>query len=361
MGKQFGAIYLILGTCVAAGMLGLPVVAAENHFLLTTWMLFSAWALMSMGAWCLLQITLQMPPGSNMLSMAQKILGKKVKIVTWFVYLLLFYSLICAYLSASSDLLQHLFVMGHLGIPHVIATFLAVLILGGIVMQGIRSVDLSNRVLMSIKLVICLLVILSIMPYVHTAHLSEGALHWHYHPWLIMVCSFGYATILPSIRDYLGVDARQMNRVFFIGSVFPLLLYVVWIFAVQGALPREALLAMNHSANTNSLLMTSLVSLTHHAVIGLLSVVFISICAITGFFGVSVGLVDFIADGTGLKKQGIQKVLLAMMTFLPSTLIVIFDPSIFINALSYAGMCCLYILVILPITMYVKARVTAVN
>ena len=45
MGKQFGAIYLILGTCVAAGLLGLPVVTAQHNFAITTLMVISAWIL----------------------------------------------------------------------------------------------------------------------------------------------------------------------------------------------------------------------------------------------------------------------------------------------------------------------------
>lgn len=200
MGKQFGAIYLILGTCVAAGLLGLPVVTAQHDFLITSLMIISAWILMTAGAWCLLQVTLTMPQGANLISMSQKTLGNTVKNITWLVYLLLLYSLICAYLAASGDLLEHLFHDAHIIIPRFLATILAAFILGGIVTNGIRSVDLVNRGLMTTKIIICLLLIGSVMPFAHLKNLSLGNTQWSNNAWLVVICAFGYAIIsLPKV------------------------------------------------------------------------------------------------------------------------------------------------------------------
>ncbi|HLD84735.1 MAG TPA: aromatic amino acid transport family protein [Coxiellaceae bacterium] len=357
MGKQFGAIYLILGTCVAAGMLGLPVVTATHQFSMTLIMILSAWVLMTAGAWCLLQVTLTMPANANLISMSQQTLGPIVKWLTWCIYLLLLYSLICAYLAAASDLLQHLCQRFHIIISSWLSTIIAVLILGGIVTHGIRSVDLTNRVLVSVKLIIALLVIISVIPFVYPHQLMLGNTHWDNSAWLVIICAFGYAIILPSIRDYLGNDKKKLTRVIMIGSFLPAILYITWIAVVQGALDRAALVIMNHSSHTNSLLMTNLADLTHHTIVKSMSVIFIYICSITGFLGVSICLIDFLADGTRIKKQGKNKLLLAAIAFLPPTIIVILDPSIFIRALTYAGFFCLYILIALPIVMYVRMMI----
>lgn len=356
MNKQFGAMYLILGTCVAAGMLGLPIVTAAHHLSITFAMIFSAWILMTIGAWCLLQVTLTMPTGSNLVSMSQQTLGRYARYVTWVIYLLLLYSLICAYLAACSDLLEHVFHYFHVNIPRTAATILATIILGGVVIHGIRLVDLTNRLLMSTKLIIALLVIISVAPFVHASNLTLGNMHWNNHAFSVIICAFGYAIILPSIRDYLGNNAKQLKRVTLIGSVLPVILYVVWILVIQGALNRGQLIDMNHSADTNSLLVMSLVHLTHYTLIKTLAIVFISICSITGFLGVSLCLVDFLSDGTGIKKSGAKKLLLAIFAFLPPMLIVIFDPAIFTRALSWAGYFCVYILILLPIAMRIKQR-----
>lgn len=356
MFKQFGSIYLILGTCIAAGMLGLPIVTAEFHFTLTAMMLASSWIIMTIGAWCLLQVNMQMPRHANFISMSQATLGSVFKIITWIVYLLQLYALICAYLAGSGDLLHTLLHDVHMIIPRWLATGLATILLGSIVYSGIQAVDITNRFLMSAKFVVCFILIGSVIPFSHVSNLAQG--DWHVSPsaWLVIITSFGYASILPSIRDYLDNDRKKIMRVFFISSVIPIVLYFIWIAAIQGALPRfgaYGLSAMNNSPNTNSMLMHAITSLTHHDIIKSIGIFFISICAITGFLSVSTSLMDVLTDGLKRKKHGKDRALIAILSFLPPMLIVIFDPAIFIRALAAAGVCCLYILVILPILMLI--------
>jgi len=259
----------------------------------------------------------------------------------------------CAYLSASGDLLQHLLKEMSVAIPRWSATILVTLLLGGIVTRGIRSVDLTNRILMSMKLIICLLLIGSVIPFTHVTHLLPGDKTWDNHAWLVIISAFGYAIILPSIRDYLNSNRKQLNRVIFIGSVLPMILYFIWVIVIQGSLSRRGLVAMNGSPNTNSMLMTQIAALTHHTMIKTLSIVFISIFSVTGFLGVSLCLIDFLADGLKKQKKGKNQFFLALLAFSPPVIIVIADPAIFIRALTYAGFFCLYILIILPVTMYI--------
>lgn len=355
--KQFGSAYLILGTCIAAGMLGLPIVTAEYHFAFTTFMLISSWLLMTVGAWCVLHVVTTMPRGANFISMSETILGRPAKIITWFVYLMLLYSLICAYLSGSGDLLQNLLHQANIFIPRWLSTLLATVIFGSIVFGGIHSVDIANRFLMSAKFVICFLLIGSVIPFTHFNNLISGKIDWNPSAWLVVITSFGYASILPSIRDYLDNNKKRLMRVFYISSFIPLILYFVWIAVIQGALPRfgaHSLSAMNNSANTNSMLMNEISALTHHVIVTTISVAFISICAITGFLSVSTSLFDTLTDGMKYKNHGKDRVIIALLALGPPVLIVTLNPSIFIHALAYAGFCCLYMLVFLPILLYIK-------
>ena len=360
MFKQLGAMYIILGTCIAAGLLGLPIVTAYGQYSLTFLMVISAWLLMSAGAWCLLKVNLWLPPESNLISMSEATLGKTVKAITWVVYLLLLYSLICAYLAATSDVLKALLGAVHIDIPRALSTLLGAFLIGAVVYHGIRSVDLVNRVLMSVKLFICIAVIAFVAPHVDVQRLAMGNMAWHGNVWLVIICAFGYAIILPSIRVYLNSNEKQLSRVVLIGSLIPMIVYLLWIAVIQGALPREGangLIAMSASADTNSMLMMQLVAISHHTILKSMSVVFISICSITGLLGVSLCMVDFLADGLKKTKQGKTKLGLVALTFVPGVLIILFHPAFFIGALAYAGFFCLYILVGLPIAMYIAGRV----
>ena len=175
----------------------------------------------------------------------------------------------------------------------------------------------------------------------------------------MIICAFGYATIIPSIRDYLGGNEKQLKRIVMVGSIIPLVLYLIWIAVIQGAISRygdHGLIAMSSSDNTNSLLMQQLTAIAHQPLLASISVTFISICSITGLLGVSLCMTDFLADGLKQKKEGIRKLGVVCLTLLPSTVITIIKPSIFIQALAYAGICCIYILIFLPVAMYIRGK-----
>ena len=110
------------------------------------------------------------------------------------------------------------------------------------------------------------------------------------------------------------------------------------------------------ASNTNSLLMHSISTKINTTWLSNVTNSFISICAVTSFLGVSVALTDFIADGLKIKKQGQNGLMVYAISFLPPLLIVLLCPGIFIQALSYAGILCLLLLIILPLLMLYFGR-----
>lgn len=340
-------------------MLALPVVTAMQSPWMNLAMVIFSWGLMTMGAFALLYVNLKMPAGSNLVSMTRHSLGRSMAILTWAFYLLLLYSLLCAFLAAGGDVVQALLAKVSIPCPRWLATVLCVTLLGAIVYRGLYSVDLVNRILMLVKIAVCFALIASVAPFMHWSKLDTGSVHIHGSALLVIICSFGYAIILPSLRVYLDSNSRQLYRAVWIGSLIPMALYVIWIAAIQATVPRsgaDGLVALNHSANTTSMLMQHLVSITHNPIVQSLGVVFISICAITAFLGVSVSLMDFLADGLKLNKRGKSGVVLLAVTFVPPLLIVLVAPQVFTIALAYAGVFCIYILIALPLMMAWKIR-----
>ena len=101
---KIGSILMILGTCVGAGMLAIPIVSAHEPFQLSVLLLFSAWAVMTIGSFAILEVNLWFKSGSSLISMADATIGPVGKFITYIAYLLLLYSLLCAYLSGASDI-----------------------------------------------------------------------------------------------------------------------------------------------------------------------------------------------------------------------------------------------------------------
>lgn len=357
--KVFGCILMILGTTFGAGMLALPVVTANESFTFSMALLVFSWLMMTIGAYALLEVNLALPSNTNMISMAEKTLGTLGKLITWIVYLLLLYSLICAYLSGISDIIQSLLMKFNLTLSRSFTTIIGLLIFGLIVYKGIGTVDKVNQLLMSIKLIAYFILVSLISTHITINPIFEGDYQFHHNAFMVMLTAFGYAIILPSLRHYLDSNKNMLKKVVLIGSLLPLLFYTVWIFVIQGLIPKtgsDGLVSMITSSHTNSMLMYSVSTKLNVSWLSTIINLFISICAATAFLGVSICLTDFIADGLKLSKQGHSRFWIYTISFLPPLLIVLVFPGIFIKALSYAGILCLILLIILPLTMLYVSR-----
>jgi tyrosine-specific transport protein len=356
--KIIGSILMLLGTSVGAGMLALPIVSAHESVMMTMLLLFFSWFIMTVGAYSLLEVNLWLKSDTNMVSMAGHTIGPWGKFFTWIVYLLLLYSLICAYLSGLSDILQSLLMSIHINIPIGIAIFLVLSIFGTIVYRGIRAVDLLNRGFMLVKLAALFILIAVMSQHLNINLPFEGDYRWHNSVFMVMLASFGYAIIIPSLRHYLD-DEKILKKVVLIGSLIPLVIYAIWILMIQGLISKtgtHGLINMLNSDNTNSMLMTAMTTKINSSLVTELIKLFISICAVTSFLGVSVCLTDFISDGLSIPKKSKYGIVVYLLAFLPPFFIVLISPGIFVTALHYAGIWCLLLLIIIPVMMLYWGR-----
>ncbi len=352
--KFTGGILLIVGTSIGGGMLALPVANASTGFASSTLFLFACWLLMTLGALLVLEVTLWLPANSNMVSMAKATLGKPGQVVAWLSYLCLLYALLSAYISGGTDVFQSMIALIGIRLPTWLCALLFVMLLGGIVVQGIKSVDYVNRGLMFSKLGVYLLLVVVIAPSVHVRLLSAGHPAYITGTVMVLLSSFGFATIVPSLCSYFHNDAAKLRRVIIIGSLIPLFCYIVWDAAIMGVIPSNGsngLIALMQSTHPTSSLTNDVQNAVHSSYITSFFRVFTEICMLTAFLGVSLCLYDFLADGLKLQKSGWHGVIVTAATFLPPLVVVLFYPGAFIQALKYAGIMCVILLVLLPAAM----------
>lgn len=352
--KMLGGILLIVGTAIGAGMLALPVAAAAVGFWNATILLFISWFVMTASSFLVLEVNLWLPRDSNIVAMARSTLGRTGEIIAWLFYLLLFYSLVSAYIAGGSDFMQGIAESMHLQLPSWSMTLLFTAVLSAIVYQGIRAVDYVNRGLMLTKLGIFLVVAVLVLLFISWPNLNSRGSFYTTTTFTVMLTSFGFSNLIPSLRSYFNDDVAKLRKVILIGSLIPLGCYILWDMAIMGVIARDGqqgLLAILNSGHSTSDMLEALGQRIHIPVIMVLTHVFTSICLLTSFLGVSLALFDFLSDGIGIPKQGAGKRLLYLATFLPPFLIVLLDPNIFIRALSYAGIYCMVLLVLLPTVM----------
>lgn len=357
--KIFGGVLLIVGTSIGAGMLALPIATASSGFISSTLLLIACWVLMTFSAFLLLEVTLWLPPRTNMISMARATLGKPGEWLAWVSYILLLYALLAAYISGGSALFDGLASMLHLHFPAAMDAILFVLLFGYIVYRGIKPVDYVNRYLMATKLSSLLLIIVFTIPYLDHHKLTEGNPLCLISTVTVMITSFGFAPLIPSLRSYFDSDVQKLKLAILMGSLIPLVCYILWELVILGALPREdnkGLIHLMQTGGSASELVQSLSYFLKNTSITSIAHVFTVICVLTSFLSVSLGLSDFLADGIKVEKKGKGNWIIFALTFLPSLILVLFYPGIFVKALSYAGVFAVILIVLLPALMIWSGR-----
>jgi tyrosine-specific transport protein len=352
--RFIGGILLIVGTSIGGGMLALPVANAATGFWQSTLLLFICWAVMTLGAFFILEANLYLPKGKHMVSMAAASLGNYGLLAAWISYLFLLYTLLSAYVSGGSDLLSALLLKLNIHLTDWQASSLFTLLFGLIVYGGIHFVDYANRVLMFGKLAVYIILVILIAPYVDVVNLQHGNIQYAGSTIMILVTSFGFAIIVPNLRDYFNDDIQQLKKVIFIGSLIPLFCYLAWDAVIMGSLPTggtQGLEQLIQDPHTTSSLARLLSAKIQNPTISALFNFFTSICMLTAFLGVSLCLYSFLADGLKLRERGKHGCGLFVLTFAPPLVLVLYYPGAYIHALNYAGIFCIILLLLLPALM----------
>jgi tyrosine-specific transport protein len=356
--KLLGGIMLVVGTSIGGGILALPIATAQGGFVYASVFLICSWLIMTAGSFILLELSLMLPEGVNIISMSRLTLGNKGVAIAWLSYLSLLYCLLSAYMSASGDVLQNLLKGIDLFWSQQFCSLLIALLMAAIVYRGIEIVDKTNRVILTIKLVAFIAIITYLTPKVQLPQLAGGS------PWLLWsvitvpITAFGFSIIVPSMRTYFKGDIAKLRQVIWIGSLITLVCYILWEMAIFGVVRLEGqdgLLSIATADHATTRLMT-IISQDRHRAFKVVCQVFTSLSVFTSFLGVSISLFHFFSDGLGKQQKGIQGMGLLFLTFAPPLLLVLFSPSLFIYGLSFAGISCAMLTVLLPVAMIWQAR-----
>jgi tyrosine-specific transport protein len=359
--RLLGGILLITGTSIGAGMLGLPIAAAQLGFFGAVILLFVCWFVMLVSAFLILEVNLWLPQNNNLITMAKTTIGPVGQIVAWVSYLLLLYSLLCAYIAGGSDLLHNLTSMIGINTPAWSASIIFTMMFGTVVYLGIKSVDRTNRVLMVIKFTTFFIVAFCLSPLISFTKLSAGNFYniTSVSAITITTAAFGWATLIPSLRTYFAHDIKKLKIAIIIGSIIPLICYVIWDAVIMGVIPltgKNSLEFILQSTNSTSSLVDTLSATASNDSVTFFIKFFTSVCVLTSFLGVALCLTDFLADGLQLEKKGTSNILVHLFTFLPALGIAIFCPNMFIKALEYAGIYATVLLILLPAWMAWSGR-----
>lgn len=333
--KVLGGSLLIAGTTIGAGMLGIPLLTARAGFVPAFLITVAAWGILLWTGLLFMEVTLWMPEGSNLLSMSRRFFGKRGSWFSGAMFLFLYYCLLVAYFAAGVPLftagIESLF--GLVLTPFWGNTLYAFLF-GTIVFLGARWVDRAN-ILLTAGLVLTYIWIVGLgAPLVDGAKLLPSEWNRSLLALPILFSAFGYHNIIPPLSTYLKREEKPLRLSIWIGTLIPLVVYLLWQWLVIGIIPVETI----ESTLLEGLPITgALSSQAEGPALFLLGQAFAFFAIITSFIGVSFSVVDFLADGMKTEAAGWPRVGLCALTFLPPLVFAMAHPEIFDKALGLAG------------------------
>ena len=356
--RMLGGILLITGTTIGAGMLALPISTGIAGFYPSMLLFTLYWIYMTFTAFLFLEVNLWMGGHANIISMAKRTLGCWGQAASWVVYLFLLYSLTAAYIAGGGPLfLEFIAMTTGINLPSWMGPIPLLIIFGYFIFKGTRSVDYLNRILMAGLGIALFLLIAFIFPHGDISMLSHRNWTLIALGVSVVATSFGFHIVIPTLTTYLHRDVSQLRKVILIGSIVPYCIYVIWNFLALKIIPIEGSLGLLEGYKQGASVAHILATTLNNPWISMTAQCFTFFVIVTSFLGVSLSLMDFLADGLNIEKSSKGKGLLFVLTFLPPLLFTYANPRAFFSALEYAGAFGVILLLgILPILMVWRGR-----
>ncbi|GAQ78159.1 Tryptophan or tyrosine transporter protein [Klebsormidium nitens] len=232
-GSLLGAVALITGTSVGAGILALPGISAPAGFIPATSIMVGCWGFLVGEALLLAEVNVELLKGvagdknraSDVLSlrtMAQKTLGPAGGTAATLAYVFLTYALLTAYIAKSADVLSLL-----MGLPTewagvaFVGFFGVVLLVGGTVFT-----DYVNQAATGIMLTLFAIMVGGGSLFADWSILENA--DWAAAPAAVPIIflSLVYHDLTPVLCSYLGGDIKRIRQAIIGGSLVPLLMFV---------------------------------------------------------------------------------------------------------------------------------------
>ncbi|QUM82921.1 amino acid permease [Moritella sp. 5] len=365
--KIVGSTLIVAGTALGGGMLALPLASAGLGFYTAAFLIIANWALMTYTALLMLEIHQHAEQDATLNSLAKSLLGKPGQYLATFASFFLFYALCAAYIAGGgSQLTNKINDLLSLELTPQFGAVLLTIIVATVVSIGTHSVDIVNRVLFSVKIIVLALTLSLLFPHVQSINLLEMPVQQGLllSALPVIFTSFGFHGSIPSIVRYVGIDIKTLKKVMVCGASAPLVIYLLWQVATQGVLSQTDLMANNSLTN----FIASLSTVLQQPQVSQSVSVFADLALATSFLGVSLGLFDLLSgmmkrantsinsdDRTNANGKS-HRVKTALVTFVPPLAFALFYPQGFITALGYAAIALVILAIFLPVAMVSKQR-----
>lgn len=318
------AFTTLIGTTVGAGILAIPYVAAQSGFLI------GFLVIMLIGLAVILlnlfvgEIVLRTKEQHQLIGYIGKYLGKWGKRIMAFSLLLGLYGALTAYLIGEGEALKAIFRWG----SPLFYSLIFFAIGSVIIYRGIKAAGEVDLVLVFFVFIVIILIGIFSYDKINISNLTTIDAAKFFVPYgVIFFALMGYSAV-PQMQEELENEKHKMKKAILIGSIVPMVLYIVFTFVVVGIVGLENFQVLE----PNQRIATVALSFYSSPILGVFANIFAVLAMFTSFLTLGVALVetyqyDYLFSHT--------KALL--LTFSIPLLIVLFSLSSFITVIAVTG------------------------
>lgn len=314
----------LMGTIIGAGILGIPYVVAKTGFLYG-FIIIVLVGLASMALNLFLgEVVLRTKGHHQLTGYAGKYLGSWGKRITAAAMFLGIYGALTAYLIGEGATLFTIFGVG----SPLLYSILFFLIGSFIVYRGVKTTGRAELILISLLFLMVILIGVFSFDHIKLSNLATHDITKIFVPYGVVLFAFiGFASI-PEIREELGAEAKKMRKVLLVGSIIPILLYIVFAAIIIGivGLNNFELLQPNERIATIAL------SIYSQPLLGLFANLLAVLAMFTSFLALGMALLDIYECDYKLSKN-----MALILTFSVPLIIIMFNLTSFITVLGITG------------------------
>lgn len=347
--KLMGSSLIISGTALGAGMLAIPMVLAQFGLLYGTLLMVLICIGTTYAALLLLEATIKSDGGLGLNSISRKVLGKGGQLLTNALLYALLICLLMAYILGAGDLVTQLAAKVGIDLSSQTSQILFTLIAGLVVAAGTGVVEKLNRILFFVMLSALTMTLVFLAPEMSSDNLQQVTNNDHVElikTSAVLFTSFGFMVVIPSLVAYNHeATDKQLRNMVVIGSLIPLICYLMWLFAVVGNIQPEQI---RHFTSVSDLM--AVFEMRAPWVASILTL-FTGLALLTSFFGVAMALFNQNKD-TFNQNRAVTYVLSFVLPLVGALL----AADQFLSVLSYAGIILVFLAVFVPLVMVYKLR-----
>lgn len=360
--SALGGAMIIAGTAVGAGMLSIPIATSGVWFTGSILLLIYTWFCMYMSGLMIMETNLNYPLGTGFHTMVTDLLGKFWNSLNSISITFVLYILTYAYISGGSSIIMSSLPESS-ALSQPIAGLVFAVVVAFIVWLSTKAVDRANTILVGGMVISFVISVSNMFTHVDTNILfDQQSSDPNYLPYALaalpyLLASFGYHGNVPGLVKYYNKDKQAVTRSLLYGTLFALVIYILWQYVIQGNISREEFKVIIAKGGNAGDLFTQLSTSQLISVLSQQLLTFFGYMALaSSFLGVSLGLFDYIADFFKFNDSKSGRAKSALITFVPPTIAAITFPNGFIYAIGYAGLAATVWAAIIPAMMAYAAR-----